>query len=77
MNKDSDRMIQELYTVILGVPDTGEKGMAKLVYDMDEHLREMNGKVKTNSTWRKAICWVVGLESSALIAVLILVLSNL
>ena len=60
MQKTTDEKISELYTVILGVPATGEKGMAQLVYDMEKHLRELNGSVRTNTTWRKALCWVIG-----------------
>ena len=60
MQKTTDDMIKELYTVVLGVPATGEKGMAKLVYDIEKHLDELNGSVRTNTTWRKAFCWALG-----------------
>ena len=59
--KPIEQMIQELYTVILGVPDTGEQGMATLVYQIEKHLRTLNGEVRANTTWRKAICWTLGL----------------
>jgi len=70
-------MLTELYTVILGVPATGEKGMAQLVYDMEKHLRDLNGSVKTNTTWRKAMVWVVGGTVSLVITVLAILISNL
>ncbi len=75
MTKTTDDMIKELYTVVLGVPATGEKGMAKLVYDIDKRLRELNGAVKTNTTWRKAFCWVLGLITTALVTTIVFVLS--
>ena len=66
MEKTTDDMIKELYTVVLGVPSTGEKGMAKLVYDIEKHLNELNGSVRTNTTWRKALCWTMGAIVTAL-----------
>ena len=50
-------MIQKIYTVILGVPETDNKGMAGDMKEVKEHLKQLNGKVNTNTTWRKAMCW--------------------
>jgi len=75
--KTTDEMIRELYTVVLGVPATGEKGMAKLVYDIEEHLRELNGAVKTNTTWRKTLCWVIGIIAAAGTGIFIHILSSI
>ena len=61
MVKTSEQMILELYTVILGVPNTDDRGMAKEVKDIERHLRELNGNVRTNTAWRKALCWSVGI----------------
>ena len=74
--KTTEEMIRELYTVVLGVPATGEKEMAKLVYDIDKHLRELNGSVKTNTTWRKAFCWILGILTTALVTTIVFVLSG-
>jgi len=60
MQKTPEQMIQELYTVTLGVPNTSDKGMAQDLKDIEKHLRELNGSVKTNTTWRKALCRVMG-----------------
>lgn len=73
MQKSTDDMIKELYTVVLGVPATGERGMAKLVYDIEKHMNEINGAVRTNTTWRKALCWVVGLMVTALVTLTVYV----
>lgn len=61
MTKTTEQLIQELHTVILGVPGTDDKGMAGRCRDMELHLRQLNGDVKTNTTWRKAFCWAIGL----------------
>ena len=65
MQKTTDEMIRELHTVVFGVPETDEKGMAKQVNDTEKHLRELNGAVRTNTTWRKAMCWVLGILTAA------------
>ena len=75
MQKTSDDMIRELYTVVLGVPATGEKGMAQLVYDIEKHLVELNGAVRTNTTWRKALCWTMGILVAAATGIFIHILS--
>ena len=75
MDKSIEDMIKELYTVVLGVPSTGEKGMAKLVYDIEKHLTELNCSVKTNTTWRKALCWALGLLAGVWTGVIIYVFS--
>ena len=59
--KTPEEMIGELYTVILGVPGTEEGGMAGDCRDMKIQLKQLNGAVKTNTTWRKAFCWALGL----------------
>ena len=75
MGKTTEEMIRELYTVVLGVPSTGEKGMAKLVYDIEEHLKELNGAVRTNTTWRKALCWSLGIFAAGIVGVVLHILS--
>jgi len=65
MQKTTDDMIKELYTVILGVPATGERGMAQLVYDIEKHVDKLNGSVRTNTSWRKAMCWTIGIIVAA------------
>lgn len=75
MEKSTDDMIKELYTVVLGVPATGEKGMAQLVYDIEKHMNEMNGKVKINTTWRKALCWTLGIMAGTWVGIIIYIFS--
>ena len=73
MDKSPEQMIQELYTAVLGVPGTEDKGMAKQISDIEEHLRELNGDVKTNTTWRKGFCWGFGIMVPVLTAIAIAV----
>ena len=76
MPKTTDDMIRELYTVVLGVPATGEKGMAKLVYDIEKHLNDLNGSVQTNTTWRKSMCWIIGIIATALTTTIVFVVTQ-
>ena len=54
------KKIDKLYTVILGVENTDENGMAGDIKDIITHLKELNGSVKTNTAWRKVIVSVGG-----------------
>ena len=73
MQKTPGEMIRELYTVILGVPDTDERGMAGDIKDTAKELKKLNGAVKTNTTWRKAMCWIMGIMATALVTSIIFV----
>jgi hypothetical protein len=75
MMKSTDEMIRELHTVVLGVPGTDEKGIAKQVNDIERDLRTLNGAVKTNTSWRKALCWVLGIVVAAGTGVMLHILS--
>lgn len=60
MDKTSEQMIRELYTVLLGVPGTEDKGLCEDVREIKNQLQQMNGNVRSNTAWRKAICWILG-----------------
>jgi len=62
--KTTEQMIQELYTVILGVPNTSDNGMAGKISQIEDQLRKLNSNVQINTSWRKALCWAVGILSS-------------
>jgi len=74
--KSTDDMIKELHTVVFGVLGTDEKGMAKQVNDIEKNLRILNGAVKTNTTWRKTLCWIIGIITAAGTGVFIHILSS-
>ena len=59
--KTPEDMIQQIYTVMLGVPDTEDTGMAGDIKEVKRDLKKLNGAVKTNTTWRKAFCWALGI----------------
>ena len=70
MDKTTEQMIADLYTIMLGVPGTDEGGMSERSKEMvkrcvsiENHLKELNGAVTRNTTWRKAFCWALGLVS--------------
>jgi len=60
MNKTMEQMVQELYTVMLGIPGTSEKGACQKITEIERHLREINGEVQKNTAWRKAFVWLIG-----------------
>jgi len=66
MVKTAEQMILELYTVMLGVPNSDEKGMKGDVKEIKDQLKALNGAVKTNTTWRRALCWAMGLSLPAI-----------
>jgi len=76
MEKTTDQMVRELYTVILGVNNTDEKGMVYTVKKIERHLNALNGTVKSNTAWRKALCWAVGIMGSGMAGLSIYLLSN-
>jgi len=61
------REIQQLKTVLLGVPGTDDMGLYGQVKDMVKLQKEINGTVRSTATWCKALKWVVGLLALALI----------
>jgi len=75
MLKSTDDMIKELHTVVFGVPGTDDKGMAKQVNDIGKDLRALNGAVKTNTSWRKAMCWSLGVLTAVGMGIIIHILS--
>ena len=61
MPKSSEQMIQEIYTVMLGVPGTDDRGLVGDCREIKVELKQQNGDIKKNTTWRKAFCWALGL----------------
>ena len=66
--EDTEKMLREIRTVLLGVPGTEAKGMCRDLQVLRENcveirdeLRRINGAVKTNTAYRQASKWLVGL----------------
>lgn len=56
-NKD---LITEIHTVLLGVPGTEDNGVVGHLKQIETQLDNLNGAVKTNTAWRKAMVWIIG-----------------
>ena len=50
--------VTRLETVVTGVPDTDDRGIAGAIKEIRDHLAELNGQVKINTIFRKAGTWV-------------------
>lgn len=64
-------MIEQVFQVVLGVqsnPD--ENGLVGDVKEVLKLLKELNGSVRTNTTWRKAHTWAIGFLSLVVVALL-------
>jgi len=60
-NKTNRQMIEEIYTVLLGVPGTEDNGLVGELKDLGRQVQGISRAVQTNTTWRKALMWVVGI----------------
>ena len=65
--EDTEKMLREIRTVLLGVPGTEAKGMYQDMQALRENcleirdeLRRINGAVKTNTAFRVASKWGFG-----------------
>ena len=59
MTKSTDQMIQELYTVVIGVPQTEQKGVVGDIREIKSEIRRINGCVQSNTAWRRAFCFII------------------
>ena len=66
MPKSPDDMVREMYQVIMGIPDTEEKGMLGDIKSIKEDMQRINGSVQANTHWRIALCWIAGIMATAL-----------
>jgi len=67
--KTNKELLQTVYTTLLGIPGTEETGVVGDLKDIKSHLADLNGAVRTNTAWRKAHTWVIGLTVTGLIAI--------
>ena len=63
-----EQKIDALYTVMLGVPGTAAGGVMKTLTEILDHLKELNGSVRVNTTWRKVFAWGLGVIFAGLIS---------
>lgn len=70
------KMLQELYTAMLGVPGTGDKGLVGKVHRIESELTNINGCVQTNTAWRKYLTVTLGVIISGVIALWQMIIRN-
>ena len=54
------QILHEIHTVLLGVPGTAEKGVVGDMKELSKQVQGISRAVQINTTWRKALAWVVG-----------------
>jgi len=68
---ERDETLLALYQAVVGIPDNpSENGVLGEVREVKSLLNDLNGRVRTNTVWRKAHTWAIGLVGSALVALL-------
>ena len=60
MSKTLEEMVQEIHTVVLGVPGTKDTGMAGKLDGLSNRMDGISRAVEANTSWRKALVWIVG-----------------
>ena len=65
-DKSDRELLVEMYTVMLGVPGTEDTGMAGSFKSLNGQVQGISRAVQVNTTWRKALAWVVGVIIMAL-----------
>ena len=69
-------MLHRIYQGLYGVPGSDDKGLLGKVNDIDSKLDKINGAVRMNTAWRKAIIWTTGALVALLITVVAFVLNG-
>lgn len=64
-NKSEKQLLTEIHTILLGVPGTDEKGVVGKLRELSEQTQGISRAVQTNTTWRKAFAWVIGVIITA------------
>ena len=52
-DKTDHEMIREIWQGLYGVPETDERGCVGEIREINEHLKVLNGEVKSNSAFRR------------------------
>uniref|UniRef100_A0A6M3IIE5 Uncharacterized protein n=1 Tax=viral metagenome TaxID=1070528 RepID=A0A6M3IIE5_9ZZZZ len=75
--KTQGQMITELYQKVIGIPENPmDNGMIGQVDRIEYQLRELNGQVRTNTTFRKVGTWVSGAIITGLIALTVTIIAT-
>ncbi len=58
--KTNTQLLAEIHTVLLGIPGSDDKGLVGVVGELATQVQGMSRAVQVNTTWRKALAWMVG-----------------
>lgn len=58
--KTNAQLLAEIHTVLLGIPGSDDKGLVGVVAELCTQVQGMSRAVQVNTTWRKALAWMVG-----------------
>ncbi len=58
--KTNKQLLAEIHTVLLGVPGSSDDGLVGTVSELATQVQGMSRAVQANTTWRKALAWMVG-----------------
>lgn len=72
ITKTSQQQIDAIYTSWFGIPGTADKGAYQTLVDMEIHMRTINGKVKTNTIYRRIFSGVISLIATGIIALMVM-----
>ncbi len=75
-NEDVYREIIEVKTVLIGISGSPDGGLVKKVDNIEMHLKDLNGQVKTNTTFRKVGTWISGAIFTGMIVLGIAILTG-
>ncbi len=59
-SKTNKQLLAEIHTVLLGIPGSDDKGLVGTVAQLCAQVQGMSRAVQANTTWRKALAWMVG-----------------
>lgn len=77
MPKTPEQKIDALYQAVVGMEENpDDNGMIGDVAEIKKHLKELNGQVRTNTTFRKIGTWVSGAIFTGIIALVIAILTD-
>ena len=63
-----EQKVNEMHTVMLGVPGTEEKGLAGDLKELVIQVKGINGSVKKNTSWRELCQWAVPVVVAIIVA---------
>lgn len=66
--KTQAAMVSDIHVSLFGVEGSADRGVVGDVKSIDKQLKILNGSVKTNTAWRKALVWTMGFIFLSIIA---------